>query len=353
MRIHDDLGANLLKVICLAVLLTIISYTILAGNAKANVDAAIEKVDEAYTFGEFDRGIHIVQSELRRDDLTDRDRVTLYVWLSMLHYAKGIEHLNESVGYLEKIIDIDPCLLDLPEDDWQQGLRDAWYGLLIENKLPVTCEQEDEDTSAKTIAVMEFENLSAAGQQEQLGYLTKGMAELFELHFHRYSGLRIVERDKIDFLVKEHQLASRGLSEALTMGRIVGAKIMVFGSVILPRSGPGEMIVKAVDVETSDILTHARIQGEARDFFHDQESLARELALGLKLQLSTATDDESEELGTSSEKAAELYAKGIDRESRYEYSEALSFFKRACEEDPTFAAAKRKVDIYRLHADQE
>jgi TolB-like protein len=199
----------------------------------------------------------------------------------------------------------------------------------------------------RTIAVMEFDNFSTGEHQEKLGYLTKGLADFFEADFAQIGTLKVVERDKIDFIKNEILLAKDGMvgaDTAVRVGKLLGARIMVFGSIVQLDDEKAKMLVKAVDVETSEILAFCEREGKP-DFFKMQEEMVVELAE--KIEPKVQDQEAFKANGTRSTAAAELYSQGLYHMDHYEYAKAYAFFKQAYEADNTFAEAKRKMEVYR------
>lgn len=297
--------------------------------------------------GEFDQSLALASSLLERDDLEADDRVAVYSALSSIHYSMGKQHAGQAFAYLEKIRELDPCLASLPSDFWTKPLREQWYRALQANGQLVCATTASPEI--RTVAVMEFDNYSAGKYQEELGFLTKGLSDFFEADFRELGGLKVVERDKIDFVLKEIMMAKEGLvdeSTAVKAGKLLGAQIMIFGSVMQTDGKNARMLVKAVKVETSEILATAERKGKP-DFFAMQEELVKDLAGKLDIAISPAAEQQIEANGSDNGDAAGQYAKGLYHVDRYEYAKAYDCFKRAYELDNTYAEAKHKMDIYR------
>jgi len=185
--------------------------------------------------------------------------------------------------------------------------------------------------------------------QEELGFITKGLADFFETDFALISKLKVVERDKIDYILKEIELGESGKvspAAAVQAGKLLGAQLMVFGSITQLDAKETRMLVKVVKVETSEIITAVEKQGKP-DYFAMEKELVKELAQKLNLTLNPETVKLLDESGTQSADAATLYSQGLYYQDRYEYKQAYEYFKMAFEKDNTFAEAKRKMDIYR------
>lgn len=337
---------------CSAVILAVVLILALsAPTARAQeeekVAEALSKAFEYYGELEFDKGIAVTQELLSSGSISSKDSVAVYAVMSMLTYGKGESFSRQSYDYLEKMADIGPCKLHLPYDFWPQQLRDHWYKI-VKAKNSLVC-PEDTDGKLQTIAIMSFDNFSVGKYQDELGYLTKGIAEFFESDFSKISDLKVVERDKIDFLLKELELTKSGAIEAATaakVGKMLGAQIMVFGSITQLDKNSSKMLVKAVNVETSEIITSVERDGKP-EYFKMEKELVKELADKLSITLNKETLSLLDESGTESYDAATLYSKGLYHMDRYEYKEAYEYFKQAYDKDNTFTEAKRKMEIYR------
>ena len=86
------------------------------------------------------------------------------------------------------------------------------------------------------IAVMPFEDGGSYGQdKEDFEALTVGIQQMFLTEFAVNGQLRVVERGRINDLLSEQELTAAGAVDANTavrIGKLVGAKYMVFGSFI-------------------------------------------------------------------------------------------------------------------------
>ncbi|MEW6411693.1 MAG: CsgG/HfaB family protein [Candidatus Zixiibacteriota bacterium] len=317
------------------------------GQAAETVVDQLAEALNFYAETDFDKGIEVASSLLVRDDLTAKDSIAILETLSIITYAKGEQYLRKSVEYLEKISKIGPCVTHLPQEIWPQELRDNWYKLLKQmNKM--SCDQSG-PTEISTIAIMEFDNHSIGEYQEKLGSLAKGLADFFQHDFSKISSLRVVERDKIDFILKEIELQQSGsvdVATAVKVGKILGAQIMVFGSITQLDDDNTRMVVRAVKVETSEIIASVDKEGKP-EYSKMEKELVKELAGLLDLQLTDKISKMIDEGGTESVDATTFYSMGLEYMDRYDYKNAYESFKKAYELDDQFVEAKRKMEIYR------
>ncbi len=338
------------SVLCLSAAALLLVCTImmqpLQAQVASDVSEELSKAINFYSELEFDKGLELTQSLLAGGLLDAKDSIAVYAVTSMLTFGKGKEFENKSYRLLETMAGIGPCKIPLPYDFWPQQLRDRWYSIAKE-KGALVCEQAS--TEITTIAIMEFDNFSVGKYQEELGFVTKGLADFFEVDFSKISSLRVVERDKIEFILDELKLSQEGMvssSTAIKVGKLLGAQIMVFGSVTQLDSRNAKMLIKAVKVETSEIIAAVDKDGRP-NFFKMQKELVKELAGKLDVALDSKTEKLLDEGGTESYDAATLYSKGLYFMDRYEYKKAYEFFKSAYDLDNSFVEAKQKMDIYR------
>jgi TolB-like protein len=316
-------------------------------QAQTEVADRLAEALKSYTDLEFDKGLAITQELLAHPDVTARDSIAIYAVMSMLTYSKGRDFIKSSYSYLEKMADLGPCVLELPYEFWPQQLRDHWFSIAKKRNALICPEDAGKDIT--TIAIMEFDNYSIGKYQEELGFITKGLAEFFETDFAAISDLKVVERDKIDHLLGEIELTEAGkvdASSAVRVGKLLGAQIMVFGSVTQLSDRDCRMLIKAVKVETSEILAAVERSGKP-DYFKMEKELVKELAENLNMTLNKETTQVIDENGTASADAATLYSRGLYFMDQYDYKQAYEYFKMAYEKDDTFTEAKRKMDIYR------
>ncbi|MFH2035584.1 MAG: CsgG/HfaB family protein [Candidatus Zixiibacteriota bacterium] len=330
--------------------LLILSFS-MVGTVSAQVEFNLaDKITEAlnyYIEAEFEKSTEIVDKLIVRNDLSAKDSVAIYEVMSIISYAKGQEYRRKSFDYLDKISDIGPCVINFPRDLWPSELRDRWYKIAQAKNMLVCPEEKSHEI--KTIAIMEFDNHSIGKFQEELGSLSKGLADFFEYDFSQASGLKVVERDKIDFVLKELELQASGKvdeSTAAQVGKILGAQLMVFGSITQLNNKETRMIVRVVKVETSEIIASVSKEGKP-DYIMMEKELVSELAEKLNLMISDDAKEKIKAAGPENMDAAKLYASGLDFMDKYDYEKAYEYFKMAYEKDNTFAEAKRKMEIYK------
>ncbi len=331
----------------LAVLLAGLTAFPAAAQTGGTVSDKLSEAISLYTELEFDKGIDLAQQLLARPDVTAKDSVAVYAVISMLTYGKGEQYITKSFEYLDRMAGLGPCRIHLPYDFWPQQLRDRWFSILQARNL-WTCPDEAVP-GVTTVAVLEFDNFSVGKYQQELGFITKGLADFFESDFATISQLKVVERDKIDYILREVEMVKSGAVDpatAVRIGRMMGAQVMIFGSITQLDDKKTKMLVKAVRVESSEIIASVEKSGKP-EYFEMEKALVKELAEKLDIMLNPKTKSIIDKTGTTSADAATLYSQGLYYMDQYDYKQAYDFFKQAYEKDKNFSEAKRKMDIYR------
>ena len=331
----------------LFVFLLLLTAIPVSAQTEATIADRLAESINFYGELEFDKGLDVASGLLGRDDVAKKDSIAIYAVMSMLNYGKGEEYLTKSYKFLEKMAAIGPCTINLPHEIWPQQLRHQWYNV-ARDKGALTC-PGDKDSEIQTVAIMEFDNYSVGKYQEELGFITKGIADFFEADFAKFSDLKVVERDKVNFILSEIEMSESGKvssSTAIQIGKLLGAQIMVFGNITQIDGKKCKMLVKAVKVETSEIIATVEKEGKP-DYFKMEKELVKELAAKLDITLTDETSALLDAGGTESFDAATLYSKGLHYMDKYDYKKAYDFFKLAYEKDNSFVEAKKKMDIYR------
>ncbi len=311
------------------------------------ISGKLAQAVDYYTGLEFDKGLAITDELIKRNDLSATDSIAIFEVKSIITYAKGQKYKREAYGYLTDISNIGNCLIQLPREIWPTELRDKWYELCRQKNVLV-CPSDDEP-GIQTIAIMEFDNFSIGKYKQELGDISKALADFFEYDFSQFSDLKVVERDKLDYLLRELKLSEEGKLDqaaAVRVGKLLGAQLMVFGSIAQLDKDNARMVVRVVKVETSEIITSADMEGKP-NFIEMEKALVLDIAGKLNLLITDETDVAISQSATTDMGAAELYALGLKYMDQYKYQQAYDYFKQAYDKDNSFVEAKRKMEIYK------
>ena len=206
----------------------------------------------------------------------------------------------------------------------------------LESSARRTREKTDSDSGVqkptkKSVAVLYFENLSGAKEDE---YLRDGITEDVITELSKIRGLNIFSRPTV--LTFRDKPVTPG-----QVGQQLGAAYVLTGT--LRRAGARLRIsAQLVDTHTDFPLWSERFDREMKDVFEVQDEMARRIAEALRVTLSP---EELEALAikpTENLQAYDLYLRGkryARRQTRQDLEFALQMFENAVSIDPSFALA--------------
>ncbi len=180
--------------------------------------------------------------------------------------------------------------------------------------------------TGKSVAVLYFENLSGAKEDE---YLRDGITEDVITELSKIRGLNTFSRPTV--------LAFRDKPVTpLQVGQQLGAAFVLTGS--LRRSGARLRInVQLVDTKTDFPMWSERFDREMKDVFEVQDEMARKIAEALRVTLSPQEIEALSVKPTENLQAYDLYLRGkryARRQTRQDLEFALQMFENAVAMDP-------------------
>jgi serine/threonine protein kinase/tetratricopeptide (TPR) repeat protein len=186
-------------------------------------------------------------------------------------------------------------------------------------------------TGTKSVAVLYFENLSAAKEDE---YLRDGITEDIITELSKIRGLNTFSRPTV--------LAFRDKSATPSqVGNLLRAAFVLTGT--LRRAGNRLRITtQLVDTQTEFPLWSERYDREMKDVFEVQDEIARKIAEALRVTLSQQELEDLATKPTENLQAYDLYLRGkryARRQTRQDLEFALQMFENAVTMDPSFALA--------------
>ena len=185
--------------------------------------------------------------------------------------------------------------------------------------------------TGKSVAVLYFENLSGAKEDE---YLRDGITEDVITELSKIRGLNIFSRPTV--LVFRDKTVTPA-----QVGQQLGAAYALTGT--LRRAGARLRInVQLVDTHTDFPLWSERFDREMKDVFEVQDEIARKIAEALRVTLSPEELEALAVKPTENLQAYDLYLRGkryARRQTRQDLEFALQMFENAVAIDSNFALA--------------
>jgi TolB-like protein len=201
------------------------------------------------------------------------------------------------------------------------------------------------DMNPKTLAILPFENNSVT-DPERFEPLTKGLSAMLITDLNNGQNiLKVIEREKIQSLLKEIALSQSGSVDqttAIRAGKILGAQSIAFGSFMVM----GKMVridTRIIKVETGELIMAESTTGDTQGFLNLEKELAEKIAgsLGVALQSKDIGSRSGKGASEKEMNAALLYSRGLDALDRGNKEEARELFKKCIAMDASY---KERVD---------
>jgi serine/threonine-protein kinase len=188
-----------------------------------------------------------------------------------------------------------------------------------------------EDGTIRSIAVLPFKLLGAAGDD---GYLGLGIADVL-----------ITRLSRTERLIVRPTSAVRGLTSLDQDAAVVARQLMVDALLegTLRRSGGRvRMLIQLVDPHQPETLWAAQFDEPFDDLFRLEDRIAEQVVAALRISLGAAARRRLEARPTESTEAYRLYLQGRyfwNKRTAADLARGVEYFRRAIEIDPRFALA--------------
>ena len=220
--------------------------------------------------------------------------------------------------------------------------------------------QQTHASDPKTVAVLYFENNSIV-DKDKLDPLKKGLADMMITEMSKIKGIKVVERQRIQSIIEELNLNETDMVDKSTtqkMGKLLGAKVMLFGGFSNLFNDKLRIDVRLVRTETGETLKAEEETGELDEFLTMLQSLVKKIASDLEVKLSSEDEDRLEASKDGNFNGYVTYAKALNfedqgkkmekmgkkTEAKSAYESAKSMYQKALEESEGYEPAKQKID---------
>ncbi|MBY0490138.1 MAG: CsgG/HfaB family protein [Gemmatimonadaceae bacterium] len=197
-----------------------------------------------------------------------------------------------------------------------------------------------------TVAVMYFTN-GAVGNNAEYAPLSKGLAEMLITELSSNTGIRVVERDRLQALLEEQNLGASNRVEqgtAAKLGKTLGALHMLMGSFVIDPKGSMRMDVRAINTETSELEYATSVTGKADAMLSLLADLGKAVNAGLKLPARTASAPSEGAMvgakGPNQLKSMMLLSRALEEQDRKNTTTAVALMKESIQANPDNSRAK-------------
>lgn len=200
----------------------------------------------------------------------------------------------------------------------------------------------------RTVGVAPLAISSSDSGLASLGY---GLADLLMTDLARSSQLRVVDRLRLDALLREMQFVqtSRDVdsSSAARVGGLVGARRLVVGSITPLPDRQLRIDVRIADAATGTIRPAVFSTASLEDILRAQKALTFEIFEQLGVTLTPAERLAIEQRATQNLAALLAYSRGVRYEVEGRFDRAAGEFQTAVQLDGSFSMARSRLGAAR------
>jgi TolB-like protein len=195
----------------------------------------------------------------------------------------------------------------------------------------------------RTVGVLPFDQTGLDSSLSSIGY---GLADLLRVDLSKSRQLRIVDRIRLDAIVRELELAASGRADSTVaprVGRLVQARRVVYGA-LDARGGTMGVRVGVADAATRQVQPAVSADMRLDDILDTEKQIAFRVFESMGITLTPAERAEVEERPTRNIAAFIAYGRGVRSESEFRFADAVTEYRDAIRLDPTFALAAARLE---------
>lgn len=210
---------------------------------------------------------------------------------------------------------------------------------------PVEAVAQGGASTKPTVAVLYFTN-GAFGAAAEYAPLSKGLAEMLITELAGNPGIRVVERDRLQALLEEQNLATANRVEpgtAARIGKLLGALHMLMGTFVVDPKGQMRMDVRAINTETSELEYATSVTGKADRMLELLSQLGTKVNTGLNLPPVPASFQPGQQVGATGGnqlKSMMLLSRALEARDRKDQAQAIALMQQSVEANPENVRAK-------------
>ncbi|MGH7495553.1 MAG: CsgG/HfaB family protein [bacterium] len=308
----------------------------------------LEKAKTMFRDGRIDDAVGLLERLVATSTLSQSDRVEALEVLAYCNVAKQRE--DQVQRSFAQILQVDAAYE--PRDTYlsHPAVMRAW---LNARKQVVGNFAMAPSSTIKTIAILDFDNNSLE-DADKLANLGKGLADILISDLGMLTKLKVVERERIQFILDEIQRSDATVNGqrmadpefAVRVGKLVGAQSMLVGS-YLKFGNKLRLDTRLVKTETSEIIKTESVEGKPDEIFELSKKLAIKISEDLEVAINKAEEENLERIRKDEIplEAAMAYSEALNMLDQERYQDARKMLNKALTIAPSFRMARNKLAL--------
>jgi curli biogenesis system outer membrane secretion channel CsgG len=203
------------------------------------------------------------------------------------------------------------------------------------------------ESTATTVAVLDFSNSALVGTANYAP-LSKGIADMLITQLASNKSIRVVEREQLQAVLTELDLASSTRVDPQTaakVGKLLGARYFLTGGFLVDSKERMRLDIRAVNVETSEVVYVETVEGKAEDVISLIGGLSTKVNNGLRLPaMRTAALPEPTKVSAANQyRAFFLVSRSIEEQDKKNFPAAIALLREALDIYPNFERAQVRL----------
>lgn len=304
---------------------------------------SLDEAVTAYSQGEWERATALFASVAEDPGATLGVREEALRYLGRTHIA--LNQREEARRALDRLLELEPPLVEVDPEVEHPALVELYYEARLDHQGSYAVETADPGLT--TMAILDFTNTSI-DRYEAVDPLRQGFASMMIHTLQGATGLKVIERERIRWLLDElelqHESGAVDPATAVRAGKLLGATTVLFGAYTVQ----GERLwvsARLVKVETGEILLAEQAFGTEAELFDLVDELSLEVAQAVNATLDRETVGERR--STNSLDAMLAFSQGLALLESGDPEGASARFEAALEHDPTYERARTRIESLR------
>jgi TolB-like protein len=327
----NERSSDMSRSFSLRVLFLVIALAATTLILQAQTDGTLSQARTMYNEGRFAEVIDLLTKAAADTTVSKADSRDIYLLLAKASAGKTFN--DQAIVYMRKVLEIDPAFRLNTKVEPPQVQR-VWF------KVDSLRAEGDATSKTQTLAILYFENNSIADREDMDG-LSKGLSAMLVTDLMGTPGLRIVERERIQFLLDELKLQKSEYfdqSAAVKVGKLIGAHNLVMGSFSKVDKSKIRIDARLVKTETGEIIKSEKIEGKSSQLAKLQNELSIKVAAWMGVEMAAAPQDDKQPI-----EAVLAYTRGLNLEDEMQLTAAYEAYKEALAADPKFDVARDRL----------